>query len=141
MNQIVKKKKKKSKLSLEIGNIFKNTPKDVVTDVYKAMINNDFELFIKCNSIQDIEKYARKKGLTVEQSIEENKQMFEEGSRNMQNLDVKMSDYKITQPDDHKSREHAYVKVHYIGPEKDAEEYIEIPVHREYDKNWYIDQD
>jgi hypothetical protein len=132
---------KKSGLSSVIKNIFKNTPKDVVTDSLKAMINNDIDLFIKCNSMQDLEEYARKKDLTVDQVIAETKQIFEESSRDMQKPNIKLSDFKISQPDDYKSRDHVYVKVQYIGSVKDSKEFFEVPVHREYDKNWYLDQD
>ncbi|MFT5874631.1 MAG: hypothetical protein ACI8WT_003601 [Clostridium sp.] len=130
---------KKSGLSSVIGNLFKNTPKSVVTNAYKAMINNDIDLFLKCNSAQDIESYAKKKGLTVDQVIEETKLHFAKTVEKMQYSGIELSDFEITQPDDHKSRDHAYVKVQYIGEGKDVENFLEVPVHRAYDKSWYID--
>lgn len=134
-------KNNESGLISSIRNIFKNTPKDVVNSSLKAMINNDIDLFLKCNSTQELEKYARRKNLTTEQVIEETKQIFEKNARNMQKPDIKLSDFKISQPDDYKSRDHVYVKVQYIGDVKGSKEFFEVPVHREYDKNWYLDND
>lgn len=123
------------------ANLFKNTPKDVTENYLKGLIENNFDLFMKSQSQQDLEQYAKSRNLTVDQVKEETKLLLNKSYKSLQGTNIKLSDFKISQPSDYKSRDSVWVSVEYTGNNRDVDKNINVPVHREYDGNWYITQD
>lgn len=125
----------------EKNNPFKNTPKDVVESLFKSTIDNNFELFMKSRSQEDLDKYAKRYGMTTQEVKEQTKKVLAEGHKNLSKANVKFSDFKIYQPNDYNNKDHVSVKVEYVDKSKYIEEDIEIPVYKASDGNWYVSQD
>lgn len=123
------------------GNIIKNTPKDAAENCFKGLIDNNLDLFMKSQSQQDLEQYAKLRNLTVDQVKEETKLFLNKSHKNFQGMNIKLSDFNISQPTDYKSSDSVWVSVEYTGNNRDIDKNIDVPVHKEHDGNWYITQD
>lgn len=122
-------------------NPFKNTPKDAVEAMFKGAVENNFELFVKSQSQESLNRYAKNHGMTVEEVKEQTKGVLKEGYENLKKANVKFSDFKIYQPENYSSKKQVSVKVKYVGKSNYIQEDIEIPVYKASDGNWYVSQD
>lgn len=122
-------------------NPFKNTPKDAVEAMFKGAIENNFELFVKSQSQQSLDIYAKNHGMTVEEVKEKTKRVLKEGYESLKKANVKFSDFKIYQPENYNSKKQVSVKVKYVGKSDYIQEDIEIPVYKASDGKWYVSQD
>ncbi|KGN02441.1 hypothetical protein Z969_05000 [Clostridium novyi A str. 4570] len=116
-----------------------STPKDVVEAMIKSALTNDMDLFLKCANPEDLEDYCRKYHISMEKAIElTQKQVFDKIHNMVQQYDIKLSDYSISQPDNYKERSRAYVQVEYLGNVKHIERHCEVPVYRAFNGKWYF---